>query len=61
MAKCSGHVHTPEGKPVQCGAELRNVGFIKGDGDEIEERYVCLVEGCSRYKDNHGLPTKGDK
>ena len=52
MPKCNGHIHTPEGKPKLCGTTLKEVGFIRGEDDEIEtENYVCENAECSKYKD----------
>lgn len=57
MPKCKGHVHVSEKKMELCGSELRNVGFIRMEDGKIEERYVCTNKKCSRYEDNHCLPT----
>ena len=58
MPACEGYTHDAKGKPRLCGAELRNVGFTRGDDEKIKEHYVCTVEGCSKYKGYQTLPTK---
>ena len=39
MMKCKGHIHNErhQGRNEPCNAKLRNVGFERGDNDEIEK------------------------